>query len=146
MFTRVCWLRTTTASLERRAAPILTVATTSRPLFALTARKLPYLAGQKWMSQQPAVWRQKTLNKAFGLPLEQIQPRLDSLFRRQAATTATASSTSMSGQAKMQIDANGSSKDVKVEAAPSSDVEEVASTSKAVNGIFEPLRYLSEAC
>lgn len=40
-------------------------------------------------SQAPDRFRQRTLNRHFGLPLEQIQTRVDSLWRRQVAGQAT---------------------------------------------------------
>lgn len=78
-----------------------------------------------------AAERQKTLNKFLGLPLEQRQTRVDSLFRKQeralSTTTPAAAATIMSGEA-------ASSKEEPVTVDASSDVEMTASTSSKANG------------
>ena len=78
-----------------------------------------------------AAERQKTLNKFLGLPLEQRQTRVDSLFRKQerslSTTTSGAAASVMSGEA-------ASSKEEPVAVDASSDVEMTASTSSKANG------------
>jgi hypothetical protein len=91
--------------------------------------------------------RQKTLNKFLGLPLQQVQTRVDSLFRRQekesqrtrASAQVALFATSPSSNIITKIDNKKGEGDMAM--AQSSDVEVMAaSSSKATtNGAGVPL-------
>jgi hypothetical protein len=120
---RILGVRTATAALKTAAAAVA--------------------EGTRCMSTGST--RQKTLNKFLGLPLQQVQTRVDSLFRRQEKESQRASAqvalfaTSSSSNIIMKIDNKNGEGDMAM--AQSSDVEVMAaSSSKATtNGAGAPL-------
>lgn len=80
--------------------------------------------------------RQKTLNKYLGLPLEQIQTRVDSLFKKQdrASSLLAAATVPQNSQQLHQLrNFTTSSLIMRIEAS-SSDVEQVAPSTSHANG------------
>lgn len=94
--------------------------------------------------------RQKTLNRFLGLPLEQRQTRVDSLFRKQVRESslpvpgAVLASTSVRSITTSTSTAASESHEV-MEIDASSDVEQVNSVSKA-NGKYLPTFFCFSSC
>jgi len=78
--------------------------------------------------------RQKTLNRFLGLPLEERQTRVDSLFRKQATSTLAVQAAVRSFTSKAGTTASSTAREI-MEIDGSSDVEEVNIISKT-NGTF----------
>lgn len=100
--------------------------------------------------------RQKTLNRFLGLPLETIQPKVDSLLRKQARLSTlsrvqiapTPSSSSSVGQVRAMSSETGIGDDDEPRTAASATMEEASSSSKgaATNGAHPPFDSVEPDC